>query len=186
MGHLTADGRYVIDMDSEFSTKAVSFLGEAYPPISGGFGTQFNLGRFSLSAQFSFMAGHKIKSFESSHGVQLSAAKYNQLAQELYRWRKVGYITNIPAYTVNSKASSNYFFSSQVESGNYLKCNNISLGYNMDPEICKKLCLTRMRINFNIQNVFTSTKYRGLDPENMGAFGYPSARSYVLSLNIGI
>lgn len=35
MGHLTADGRYVIDMDSEFSTKAVSFLGEAYPPISG-------------------------------------------------------------------------------------------------------------------------------------------------------
>jgi len=56
----------------------------------------------------------------------------------------------------------------------------------MDPEICKKLCLTRMRINFNIQNVFTSTKYRGLDPENMGAFGYPSARSYVLSLNIGI
>ena len=186
MGHLTADGRYVIDMDSEFSTKAVSFLGEAYPPISGGFGTQFNLGRFSLSAQFSFMAGHKIKSFESSHGVQLSAAKYNQLAQELYRWRKVGDITNIPAYTVNSNASSNYFFSSQVESGNYLKCNNISLGYNMDPEICKKLCLTRMRINFNIQNVFTSTKYRGLDPENMGAFGYPSARSYVLSLNIGI
>ena len=186
MGHLIADGRYVIDMDSEFSTKAVSFLGEAYPPISGGFGTQFNLGRFSLSAQFSFMAGHKIKSFESSHGVQLSAAKYNQLAQELYRWRKVGDITNIPAYTVNSNASSNYFFSSQVESGNYLKCNNISLGYNMDPEICKKLCLTRMRINFNIQNVFTSTKYRGLDPENMGAFGYPSARSYVLSLNIGI
>ena len=186
MGHLTADGRYVIDMDSEISTKAVSFLGEAYPPISGGFGTQFNLGRFSLSAQFSFMAGHKIKSFESSHGVQLSAAKYNQLAQELYRWRKVGDITNIPAYTVNSNASSNYFFSSQVESGNYLKCNNISLGYNMDPEICKKLCLTRMRINFNIQNVFTSTKYRGLDPENMGAFGYPSARSYVLSLNIGI
>lgn len=186
VGHLTADGRYVLDMDTEFTTDAVAFLGEGYPPVSGGFGTQFNWGRFQLSAQFSFMAGHKIKSFESAYGVQLSAAKYNLLAKEAYRWRKPGDITNVPAYTTSRNASSQYFFSSQVEKGNFLKCNNISLGYNMSPELCNKLHIARARLNFNIQNVFTATKYRGLDPENLGAFGYPSARSFVLSLNIGI
>lgn len=186
IGHLTENGRYVIDMDTEYTTEAVAYLGEGYPPVSGGFGTQFSLGRFSLSAQFSFMAGHKIKSFESAYGVQLSAAKYNQLSRETWRWRKIGDITGIPGYTNAKNASSQYFFSSQVEKGDYLKCNNISLGYNMSPEWCQKLRLTRMRLNMNIQNVFTSTKYRGLDPENMGAFGYPGARSYVISLNIGI
>lgn len=186
LGHRLADGRYVIDMDTEFTNRALYFMGDAYPPITGGFGTQFNLGRFSLSAQFTFMTGHKIKSFKSDDLSPLRAARLNQLESELYRWRKEGDITDIPAYTNSSNASTKYFFSSEVENGSFLKCNNISLGYNMSPELCSKLFLTRARINFNIQNLFTSTKYRGLDPENMGAFGYPSARRFMISLNLGI
>ncbi|MEG1738423.1 MAG: SusC/RagA family TonB-linked outer membrane protein, partial [Odoribacter sp.] len=186
LGHSTEDGNYVVDMDTEFTNKAVSFMGEAYPPVSGGFSTQFTLDRFSLSAHFSFMAGHKIKSFRSSQGGPIGAGRYNQLTDELYRWRKVGDVTDVPAYVSGKNAWTNYFFSSEVENGSFLKCNNISLGYNMPQNLCDKLLLTRARINFNVQNLFTSTHYRGLDPENMGAFGYPSARRFVFSLNLGI
>lgn len=186
LGHLTADGRYVINMDTEFTNDALQFLGEGYPPVSGGFGTVFTWKRFTLSSQFSFMAGHKIKSFKINNGNPMVSAQYNQLSEEQYRWRKPGDITNIPAYTVSANASTKYFFSSEVENGAFLKCNNVSLGYNMPSEWCSKLRLTQARLNFNVQNLFVSTKYRGLDPENMGAFGYPSARKFIISLNIGI
>ena len=186
LGHVQEDGRYVVNMDTEFTNQTLCFLGDAYPPITGGFGTQFNLGRFSLSVQFTFMTGHKIKSFKSDNLTPMKAARLNQVESELYRWRKEGDITEVPAYTVASNAFTKYFFSSEVEKGAFLKCNNISLGYNMSPDLCRKLCLTRARVNFNIQNLFTSTKYRGLDPENMGAFGYPSARKFMISLNLGI
>ena len=43
-----------------------------------------------------------------------------------------------------------------------------------------------MRCTFNVHNLFTWTKYRGIDPETLGAFGYPSAKKYMFTLNLGI
>lgn len=67
-----------------------------------------------------------------------------------------------------------------------MKCNNVSLGYNLPQNLCTLLHITRARFNFNMSNLFTLTKYRGIDPENMGAFGYPSAKRYNFSISIGI
>lgn len=74
----------------------------------------------------------------------------------------------------------------KLESGNYLKCNVVSLGYNLSLELCKKMCLSQARFTFNIHNLFTATRYRGIDPETLGAFGYPSARKYMFTLSLGI
>lgn len=185
-GHLQKDGKYLLNMDTEAHNSAISYLGEAYPPVSGGFGTNFNYRRISLSAQFSFMAGHKIKSFFSSSSNPLYDARRNQLASEQNRWRKPGDVTDVPVYSTTAGAFSKYFFDNQLESGNYLKCTNISLGYNVPQKLCDKLHIERARFNFNVQNAFTFTKYKGIDPETMGAFGYPSARKLIFSVNIGI
>ena len=175
-------------MDTEMNSVAVDFLGEAYPPINGGFGTNFTYKRISLSAQFSFMTGHKIKSFDAYSDNPIYDARYNQLVNQQNRWRKPGDITNIPVYTTSNSGGSiaRYFYDTQIESGNYLKCNNISLGYNLPTRACEKIGVERARVNFNMQNPFLFTKYRGIDPETLGAFGYPSARKYIISINIGI
>lgn len=187
LGHPLADGRYVYDTDSEETIGAIQYLGEGYPPVSGGFGTQFSLHRFSLSAQFSFMAGHKIKSFNSNdRGKSMDLAGQNQYITEVNRWRKPGDITDVAGYSTNYTSYVQNFFDSKLESGNYVKCNNISFGYNMSPRLCSRLLLTRARFSFNAQNLFTWTKYRGIDPETMGSFGYPSARKYVFTLSLGI
>ena len=185
-GHVLSDGRRILDMDTEFNNSAVEYLGEAYPPVSGGFGTNFNYRRISLAAQFSFMAGHKIKSFYSYSSNPLYDARLNQLTSEQNRWRNPGDVTDVPVYSTTTGAFGKYFFDNQIESGNYLKCTNISLGYNVPQKVCEKLNIERARFNFNIQNPFTFTKYRGIDPETLGAFGYPSARKFVFSVNIGI
>lgn len=185
-GHLQPNGKHILDMDTEANTTAISFLGEGYPPLSGGWGTNINYKRISLAAQFSFMAKHKIRSFYAYSSNPLYDADKNQLASEQNRWRRPGDITDVPAYTTSTNSFSSYFFDNQIESGNYMKCTNISLGYNMPQSVCEKLCIERARFNFNIQNPFIFTKYRGIDPETLGAFGYPSARKFILSINIGI
>lgn len=170
-----------------YSTENGFYLGESEPSVSGGFATTFNYKRISLSAQFAFMTGHKIKSFKSFNGSLADASRLNQLKTEANRWRKPGDITNVPKYTTDRNTISLLEITDdKLESGNYLKCNVVSLGYNLLPELCQKLCLSQMRFTFNVHNLFTATKYRGIDPETLGAFGYPSARKYMFTLNLGI
>lgn len=169
-----------------FSTENGYYLGESEPPIFGGFATTLNYKRFSLNAQFSFMAGHKIESFKSFHGSLVDASRLNQLKTEINRWRKPGDITDVPKYSTDRNSIALLEITDdKLESGNYLKCNVVSLGYNLHPDVCQKICLSQLRLTFNIHNLFTATRYRGIDPETLGSFGYPSARKYMFTFNLG-
>ena len=177
---------YIAD-GSTYSTENAYYLGEAEPPISGGFGTTLTYKRLSLNAQFAFMTGHTIKSFKSYNGSLMNASRLNQLKTEANRWRKPGDITNVPKYTTSTATLSLLEITDdKLEDGSYLKCNLISLGYNLPSNLCQKLGLSQLRCTFNVHNLFTWTKYRGIDPETLGAFGYPSAKKYMFTLNLGI
>ncbi|MEG2227491.1 MAG: SusC/RagA family TonB-linked outer membrane protein [Odoribacter sp.] len=191
MGSLYHDGRYVVNMDGDVTgaekLNARVYLGESYPPYTGGFSTSFTYKRISLSTNFTYMGGHFIRSFQSyTSGGNVNATAQNVLAIEANRWRKPGDMTDIPKYIASRSSYLYDIYDFRYEKGDFLKCNNVSLGYNFAPKFCSKLSITRARLNFNMSNLFTLTKYRGIDPENMGAFGYPSAKRYNFSLSIGI
>jgi TonB-linked SusC/RagA family outer membrane protein len=88
---------------------------------------------------------------------------FNQLATVLDRWKQDGDITDIPRAGQNSTNNviSN---SSYVESGDYLKIQNLSLGYTLPSSLPWNI-FEKARIYVNAQNVFTFTKYSGFDPE---------------------
>ena len=103
--------------------------------------------------------------------------------------------TNVPALEVNANFSNSTAFNSYtLESGSYLRCRTITLGYNfISPEL-RKLHFDRLRVYFQVLNLFTVTKYSGLDPQvNPGTnvlFGidggaYPNnQKSYNLGVNV--
>ena len=71
---------------------------------------------------------------------------------------------------------------------------NLTLGYNFPASSLSKLGLTKARIFLSTNNLFTITKYSGLDPAVGGAadtnFGidvgnYPLTRSFTGGVNIG-
>lgn len=193
IGFQREDGTWVLDMDDSLNEKdkrrIKTTLGDSYPPISGGFGTAFSWKQWSLSTRFTFMAGHKITSayYSVANGGSFSSASQNVLRQEFNRWRKAGDITDMPGYNTSGMTSSlqSDWYDRKLERGDFLKCTEISLGYYLPSNICKKLLITSCRANLNIRDIFTISKYKGLDPENFGGFSYPNSKKYTLSLSIG-
>lgn len=82
-----------------------------------------------------------------------------------------------------------------IEDGTYLRIQNISLAYNLPQKWGSKIGLQAAKIYFNVQNLYTFTKYKGYDPE-IGAFNqsslpqnidrgrYPTPRTYTIGLNL--
>ncbi|MFI5159818.1 MAG: SusC/RagA family TonB-linked outer membrane protein [Sphingobacteriales bacterium] len=66
----------------------------------------------------------------------------------------------------NYSSVNSYF----VENGSYLKLKNAQLGYTFSGSLLQKLSIKKARIFVMTNNVFTITKYKGLDPELGSAF----------------
>jgi iron complex outermembrane receptor protein len=74
---------------------------------------------------------------------------------------------------------SNYY----VQNASFLKMDNINIGYNVG-KLKKDI---NLRLNAGVQNVFTITKYQGLDPELSGGIDnnqYPRPRTFILGLGL--
>lgn len=93
----------------------------------------------------------------------------------------------------NSFSSSNGSNSYGVEDGSYIKNKSVILGYTLPSSSLQKIHITQLRIYFQIANLFTITKYSGLDPESIGsanAFGidggnYPNnQKQFLVGLNV--
>ncbi len=52
-----------------------------------------------------------------------------------------------------------------LEKGDYLKLKNLSFGYTLPQKYSRKAKMEKLRIYFSAQNLFTITKYSGIDPE---------------------
>ncbi len=52
-----------------------------------------------------------------------------------------------------------------IESGSFLKCRVAQLGYNFDPGLLKSVGVSKLHVYVQATNLFTITKYTGLDPE---------------------
>jgi TonB-linked SusC/RagA family outer membrane protein len=102
--------------------------------------------------------------------------------------------TNIPRAVAGDPNENSRISDRYIEDGSYLRFKNITLAYYIPKNIIKKVGVENLKVYINIQNMWTITKYTGLDPE-VGAsqtsdnvFGldngrYPSARTYTFGLN---
>jgi hypothetical protein len=118
-----------------------------------------------------------------------------------------GVVTNpsatLPAASFAQAMGSSTISSFYVESGAFLKCRVASIGYNFDPAVLKRVGIDKLHVYVQATNLFTITKYTGLDPElvpslsNNGsglnqsaAFGidygaYPNnQKQYILGVNL--
>jgi len=70
-----------------------------------------------------------------------------------------------------------------IQDKSYLRVKNIQLGYTFPKEWSQKALLEVFRIYGSIDNAFTFTKYKGLDPEVSGT-NFPTMRQVSVGVNL--
>jgi len=105
----------------------------------------------------------------------------------------------LPAASYNQALGSYTTSSFYVEDGSFLKCRVLQIGYTFDPLMLKRIGFDKLHIYGQVTNLFTITKYDGLDPElipssangaGSAAFGidygaYPNnQKQFILGVNL--
>ncbi len=166
-----------------------TYIGDPNPDFTFGMTNTFQFYGVSISFLLQGSYGNDIFNASRIETEGMYDAK-NQSVRVLDRWRRPGMVTSIPKAGFDMKVSD-YF----VEDGSYIRLKDLTVGYEFSGEWMKKAGLTRLQPYFSAQNLFTITKYLGMDPEvnqygNSGTvqgldYGtYPQTRSFVLGLNV--
>ncbi|MHB9039717.1 MAG: SusC/RagA family TonB-linked outer membrane protein [Melioribacteraceae bacterium] len=131
------------------------------------------------------------KDFDFSFSGRLSLGNYvynnNASNRALYQqvYNQSGYLSNILTDVRKTNfTTAQYWSSVYLENGSYFKMDYVSLGYNFTSIFGNNLS---GRLGLSVQNVFTITKYTGLDPEVDNGIDnniYPRPRTYMLSISL--
>jgi len=202
-GHASQDGaapgrfKYRdLNGDNKIDANDRTYLGSPVPKFTGGFNFTFRYKNFDLGGYAYTSIGNKIfnvsKWFTDFYPSFQGAAISERVKDS---WTPDNLSATTPIFESASNFSTNTQSSSfYVEDGSYLRMQNITLGYTLPAQVLNKLKLTRLRVYASANNVFTITKYNGLDPSVGGAadtnFGidvgnYPITKQYTMGINLG-
>ena len=170
-------------------------IGDPNPDLALGLNLDFNYKNLTLSAFFSGEFGFDIynttrRQLEFMH--YGGGSSTNHGVDILNAWSPTNTGATIPALSMvdnnNETRMSNYF----VEDGSYLKLKYLKLAYQLPQSIASKIFASNISVFGQVENIFTLTDYKGLDPEVvLGGYGaridsglYPRARTFTLGLNV--
>ncbi|MDR1973885.1 MAG: TonB-dependent receptor [Bacteroidales bacterium] len=190
-----------------------TIIGDPNPDFTFGFNNTFIYKGWELNIGLTGAVGGEILNYTRVKTEGLTSIWDNQNVSVLDR-AQLGYLdgdnTNvsnvdnsyimnpeatIPRFSGNDLNGNNRMSDRWIEDGSYLRIQNISLGYNFPKEWLKKAYITSLKLYFNAQNVWTFSKYSGLDPEigsykqnalytNIDLGRYPTPRTFTLGVNI--
>lgn len=158
------------------------YMGSGIPKFTLGWNNTINYKDFDLSLQCNGQFGFKIINQQRVF-YENNAHAYNKLKSAT---DKIG--GNRPLSGAQSQVVTSYY----IENGDYFKLSTLTLGYTYTPK--NKTYIQNARIYGSVYNVFTITKYKGMDPElgsdNFWYAGvddrdkYPTVRSFTIGLNV--
>ncbi len=182
------DGNGVIDENDR------CIIGDPNPDLSMGINLGFKYKAFTLDMFFAGDFGFDIQNHMKR---QLLSMNYglgntNRGVDILNAWSPTNTSSNIPALSLTDDNSESRFSTYYVENGSYMKMKYLKLSYTLPKNIIRKIGASNLDVYGQVENVFTMTKYTGLDPEILpGEYGahidngaYPRPRTFTIGLNL--
>lgn len=185
-----------LDNDGKITSADRTYLGSPVPKYTTGINIKLMYKGFDLATYMYASIGNKIfnvsKWFTDFYPSFTGAAVSSRVKDS---WLPTNTNTETPIFETASNFSTNTQSNSfYVENGTYFRMQNITLGYTLPTHILGRLKMQKLRIYASTNNLFTATKYKGLDPGVGGNadtnFGidvgnYPITRSWTFGLNLG-
>jgi TonB-linked SusC/RagA family outer membrane protein len=191
--------------DGKIDANDRTFFGNPNPDFTAGLNIAVSYKNFDFSTFFFSSVGNDV----------LNYTKYFTDFPQLFKggirrevavnaWRPDNTNTNIPKLeNVGSFSTTEPNNSYYMENGSFIRNKQMQIGYTVPAERLGRFGLDRLRVYVQAANLFTITKYSGLDPElqsvnpNAGpndpaqvTFGidygnYPHQRSFIVGVNLG-
>lgn len=182
------DVRFVdVNGDGQITADDRTNIGNGTPDWTYGLNLNADWKGFDFNIFFQGVAGNEV--FDGTFRSDVTSGNYPSWM--LGRWTGEGTSNKYPRLALgddtNWQVSDLY-----VCDGSYFRLKNITVGYTLPQNLTRKVCIERLRIYFQAENLATWTKYWGFDPEiSSGATSlgvdrgvYPQARTFTIGANI--
>ncbi len=182
------DVRFVdVNGDGQITADDRTNIGNGTPDWTYGLNLNADWKGFDFNIFFQGVAGNEV--FDGTFRSDVTSGNYPSWM--LGRWTGEGTSNKYPRLAlgddINWQVSDLY-----VCDGSYFRLKNITLGYTLPQHLTRKVCIERLRVYFQAENLATWTKYWGFDPEiSSGATSlgvdrgvYPQARTFTIGANI--
>nr|WP_229599596.1 TonB-dependent receptor [Runella rosea] len=185
-----------INGDGKINADDRTYLGSPVPKFTAGLSLGFKYKGWELEAYLNGFFGNKIfnvSKWFTDFYPSFAGAAISERVKDSWTPSNTGATTPIfeTASNFSTNTQSNSFY---VENGSYVRFQNITLGYNLPASALSKARIQRLRVFASTNNIFTLTKYSGLDPGVGGNadtnFGidvgnYPLTKGWTVGLNLG-
>ncbi|PQA60022.1 TonB-dependent receptor [Siphonobacter curvatus] len=156
-----------INGDGQVTDADRTFLGNPNPKFSYGLNIGFTYKKVDFGMFLYGVQGNDIWNnvrwwtdfYPSFVGAKSHTAYYDSWTPD-HTNAKAPIQENNGSFSTNQVPNSYY-----VEKGSYLRAKNAQIGYTFGGDFLKRIGVSRLRVYGQVANLFTITKYSGLDPE---------------------
>lgn len=178
--------------DNEVTNADKTMIGNPHPKLRIGFGVNFEYKGFDLSLSGKGAFGHQILVNYRSH---VDNEYHNYTTQILGRWTGPGTSNRIPRMSAGNSVNRMNISELYIEDGDFIKIQNVTLGYDFK-KLLPGMPFGQARLYVAGRNLWTITKYSGMDPEVGYSDGqtaavsgidlgfYPAPKTYLMGLNL--
>ena len=175
--------------------------GSNIPTYFGGLSNSFSYKNFNLEVFFQYQGGNVAYNGDLFNLYASGSSANNQLVSQLERWQQPGDITNV-ARSFQGGVINGFdqqfgtFGTTQFMSdASYVRLKQVTLSYNLPSSILSKMKLNKVNVFIQGLNLWTYTKFQGIDPEvvsnnngtGISSFGaYPVGQQFMGGISIGL
>jgi len=189
------DVRFVdLNTDGKIDANDKTQIGDPNPDINYGVNLELSYKAFDLSINTYGTAGG-----QNVFGIHDYTRAYtNNTTDVLNRWTSEGTSNTVPRVTYGTDDNGNYtkFSDLYIQDSDFFRIKNATIGCDLTKLTDKLKFFSKFRLYVAGNNIYTFTKYKGMDPEI--GFGnvnqswakgidvgyYPQPRTYMMGLNV--
>lgn len=185
-----------LNNDKVINSDDMTYIGSPHPDFTGGLNFDLGYKNFDLNLFFYGSYGNDVVNYVR-RWIDFTQFSGNRSKDRLYESWGSPYLDDnksaklpIADYDAGSQQPSTHF----IEDGSFLRLKNAKIGYTFKQNAIRNVGIQNLQLYIQVTNLFTLTKYSGLDPElyssgiNMGLDqgAWPTSRQMMLGINIGL
>ena len=179
-----------VNNDGKITDEDKVFMESYLPDFTYGFNLSVDYKGFDLSMILQGVAGVKVFNGYKYTALNASQSGYNLDNRVLDAWTTENTDTDIPR--ISTKDDNRNFGTASswyLEEASYMRLKNLTVGYTFPQQILKNVGEnSSLRVYISTENLFTITKYSGMDPEvggkGMDVGRYPLPKTFTAGLSL--